>query len=355
MLFASSVKKDGGSFMAKRMLFCVLVIIFIGIPGIYDSARLMAEAGSNDRQPFTIIVLPDTQLYSCSFPENFYKQTRWIKENVRKENIVFVTHVGDIVQSGGGGTNPVEWERTNKAMSALDGIVPWAVAPGNHDYDQVGGAEGKAEVFLKYYGPDRFKGYPWFGGNSPDGLNTYQFFSGGGLKFIIFHLECDVPDDAIAWAESILKKYPDLPAIVTLHVYVWNDGEGQRKLNRPWLRKDEGNPGEKIWSTFLSKNPRIFMVLCGHAPGEWHQFSTNDAGDTVFELLTDYQHLEGGGNGWLRILKFVPAQSEIQVKTYSPVLDEYKTDDMTEFSVPFDFATGKIIGDGVAIEIEAAK
>lgn len=43
--------------------------------------------------------------------------------------------------------------------------------------------------------------------------------------------------------------------------------------------------------------------------------------NTVHTLLADYQARTNGGNGWLRILEFVPPENKINVKTYSPWLD----------------------------------
>ena len=80
-------------------------------------------------QPFSIVMLPDTQNYAKQFPGIFYEHIDWVRDNVATENIVFVTQVGDIVYGGGG----KQWEVADAAMSRLDGVVPWGVAVGNHD------------------------------------------------------------------------------------------------------------------------------------------------------------------------------------------------------------------------------
>ncbi len=74
------------------------------------------------------------------------------------------------------------------------------------------------------------------------------------------------------------------------------------------------------------KPPNVFMVVSGHFGGVGLQTSTNDAGGKVFEMLTDYQNLKNGGNGWLRTLRFVPAENKIHVTAYSPLLDETNED-----------------------------
>jgi hypothetical protein len=76
--------------------------------------------------------------------------------------------------------------------------------------------------------------------------------------------------------------------------------------------------------------------------GEYHQISYNDAGLPVYELLANYQDKDKGGNGWLRLLSFLPGggtgdQDRIAVETYSPYLGEYQDSDRSEFSFDLRF------------------
>ena len=59
-------------------------------------------------------------------------------------------------------------------------------------------------------------------------------------------------------------------------------------------------------------------------------------GNTVHTLLADYQDEANGGNGWLRILKFSSNERYIQVKTYSPTLNQWQTDDDSQFELGYD-------------------
>ena len=289
-----------------------------------------------DQEPFTIVMLPDTQFYAEKYPTYFHDQTEWVRQNAEKENIVFVTQVGDIVQNGDAA--PDEWKVADEAFSRLKGVVPWGVAIGNHDYDLVE-PPGSANAFRKTFGPQRFAGNAWYGGNSENELNSYQWFSGGGSRFLIFHLEADIPDEAIAWVEGVLERHPGTPAIVSTHIYM--SDETKSRSQEEYYRKDVGNSGEAVWNKLIRKNSQIFMVLCGHWPnagGEWHQVSANNAGQPVFEILADYQSRENGGNGWLRLITFVPKENQIQFRTYSPSLDQYETDADSQFTLPLDFA-----------------
>jgi len=301
------------------------------------AALLLALCACNGSktEPFTIVMLPDTQFYSERLPGYFHDQTGWVVDHAAGENIVFVTHVGDIVQSGDG--RPQEWDVAHAAMSRLDGVVPWAVAIGNHDYDR-SEPRGRAAKFLEFFGPSRFRGQDWFGGASPNGLNSYQFFEGGGIRFLILHIESDFPDEAMAWAASILAEHEGVPTIVSTHIYLLDSTSA--RTAEPYYRPDIGNSGEEIWQKFIRKNPQIFMVLCGHwsgAGGEWKQVSKNDAGEDVIEVLADFQSRDNGGDGWLRIIRFEPAENRIRFRTYSPSLDEYEVDENSEFEFPVDF------------------
>jgi hypothetical protein len=255
--------------------------------------------------PFTIVMLPDTQHYSRRYHDLFMAQTEWVKENRDKENIVFVTHVGDVVNDRKKVKD--EWVVAQKAMSVLDGVVPWGVAIGNHDFDSMACRPDQATAFLEYFGPQRFRGCSWFGGASANGLNTYQIFSAGDLDFVILHLELDVPDSAIAWAAEVLRSHPHRAAIVTTHSYL-NGVSGVRGYNGPVSKY--GNSAEKVWKKLVRCHPQIFLVLCGHHQQTvaYHQVSTNAAGARVVEMLADYQRLHNGGDAWLRVLRFDPAQ-----------------------------------------------
>ena len=235
--------------MSSRLLFSLLIALL----------STLGCGPAADQEPFTIVMLPDTQFYAENYPEYFHDQTEWVRRNAEKENIVFVTQVGDIVQNGDAAPN--EWKVADEAFSRLEGVLPWGVALGNHDYD-LGEPRGRASAFRKTFGPQRFAGRAWYGGSSANELNSYQLFSGGGNRFLIFHLEIDIPDEAIAWAEGVLERHPGTPAIVSTHIYMSDVTKG--RTQEAYYRTDVGNSGEAAWNKLIKKNPRIFMVLCGH-------------------------------------------------------------------------------------------
>lgn len=97
--------------------------------------------------------------------------------------------------------------------------------------------------------------------------------------------------------------------------------------------------GNRIWDGFVSKQPNIFMVVCGHVASIAHKESVNESGGTVHEILCDYQTQPNGGNGWLQTMRFLPSQDLIEVEAYSPVLDEHKTEDPHTYTLEYDMVS----------------
>lgn len=298
---------------------------------------------------FTVVLLPDTQKYSEAYPEIYLAQTQWVRDHAVTNNIVFVAHLGDIVENGAYGQdeNEGEWQVADEAMSLLDGHVPWGIVIGNHDFDDWWHPLEGSQKFLDHFGPWRFEGKPYWGGASPDGLSSYQYFYGGGRRFLMLHLLIDVPPETLAWAQSVLDGHPDLPAMISTHIYMKTTGRTLFSYMDFYDPAWVGHSGQEIFELLVAPNPQVFFVNCGHISAERFQVSQNEAGQDVFESLQDYQNREFGGSGWLRLLEFRPDAGVIDVKTYSPWLDAYETDESSEFTISMDFDArlGPVVAD----------
>ena len=167
---------------------------------------------------------------------------------------------------------------------------------------------------------ERFAGRKWYGGHMGDNNdNNYCFFEASGMKFMILNLEFAPRDETLDWAAGITERYPDHRVIVATHCYMRPKA---RDTGCATSYNIAGNSGEQMWQKFIRKQPNIFLVVSGHVLGVGLQTSINDAGGKVLEMLTDYQGLPNGGDGWLRSLTFVPSENKIHVRTYSPLLDK---------------------------------
>jgi len=324
---------------------------FAVIASAPDFVRTHAQYRGLGDSAFTVIGLPDTQNYSSSFPAIFTAQTAWVVDQRAALDIRFVSHYGDIVNNA---DQPVQWARADESMSLLDdaGII-YGVCPGNHDIT-ASGSSGQPYIpqpYLERFGPSRFGGRAWFGGASPSGMSSYQYFSAGGMEFLSLHLECDTPVRELAWAQGILDENRDRPVLVTTHRYL-QDAEdytsgvplvSSGRYPPIWYSVEgtytpDGIQSNEFFDWFIRKNPSIFMVNCGHFHEEYRQVSTNVAGLPVHEVLADFQDDPNGGDGWMRIMRFDVATNTIDVDTYSPTLAAIRTADESDFTlaVPFD-------------------
>ena len=299
-------------------------------------------AGAED---FTIVVLPDTQKYAESYPDIFTSQTQWIIDNKDALNIVFVTHEGDIVQTWNSTT---QWDRANTSMSLLDGIVPYGLAPGDHDHYGED-PPGSTEYYEQKFPASRFAGYSYWGGSYAGNFggsydetyphtnnNNYQLLTIGGQDYIFVHLDFCPSQDEMDWANGILTTYSERKAILTTHGLLDTNanyyGSGDF-----WLYPDgSSNPTNDtslIWYDLIRNHENLQLVLCGHMHGEARRTDDNLFGKPVHQLLANYQGRTNGGNGWLRIMRFVPAENKIYVQTYSPWLNQYETDAGSQFEL----------------------
>lgn len=292
---------------------------------------------------WTLAVLPDTQFYVMRHPELFDKQTRWIAENKQQHNIVYVLHLGDIVNNN----NPPQWENARRSMSILDGVVPYAMAPGNHDYGDNGSANHRQTLFNDYFPIEKYRSWPTFGGAMDAGRmdNTYHVFKAGGHDWLVLALEWGPRHSAVNWANQIAAKHPNHKAILLTHAYMYSD-----ETRYDWKTKgpaqswnphaygtakdsDGTNDGEELWQKLVRQHPGFVMTLNGHVlnDGLARLSSEGDHGNVVHQMLVNYQMKPLGGESYLRLIEFLPDGETVQVKAYSPHYDSYKTDRQNQF------------------------
>jgi fibronectin type 3 domain-containing protein len=259
---------------------------------------------------FTIIALPDTQTYSATttypnYSVTYNSQTNWIANNLSGRNIVFVTHLGDIVNTA---SIPAEWTRAVTAMNILEAAsIPYGLTVGNHDQNPYN-TPGSTTEFNANFGISRFSGRSYYGGHyGSTNDNNYALFRASGMDFILINLETDSTPDplVLTWVDNLLSTFSTRRAIVVTH----NLLSGNTLTTQ----------GLAIFNAIKSR-PNLFMMLGGHLDTAGRGTETGTSGNLVYTLRSDYQSLNGGQSGYLRIMTFKPSLNQIQVETYSPTL-----------------------------------
>ncbi|MCB1203849.1 MAG: metallophosphoesterase [Verrucomicrobiae bacterium] len=286
---------------------------------------------------FTLVVIPDTQHYTgrgCKGSlasdepvENAHlaAQIEWILANRKRENIVFVTHVGDIVEKN----RPEEWAVAKQHLDRLRGVLPFGLTPGNHDLE----GDGDARLFQEHFPAEGFAGESWYRSSyghdrpdqqvSADNVNSAQRFSAGGIEFLHLNLECNAPDDVLVWADSMMKAHPDCRVLVTTHMdlgiidkpkstagYI-EDPKGRMR----WIKVhgSRGNSGEALWEKLFRRQANLDFIFCGDQSRvtALRVDATADDGHVVTSLLSDYM-----SEPVLRLMRFNPDNHTMEAITW---------------------------------------
>lgn len=338
--------------MTRKMLsartICLLLICMTGS---------MHAARAENPPPFvsgswTLVVLPDTQRYTVEATDPgltiFPKITQWIADNQQSRNIKLVLHEGDIT----GGNTPSSWQVASDAMAILDKArIAYCMAPGNHDHDASNPhrhSPSRSTLLRVYFPVSRYQQMTTFGGTFEPGRteSSFHLFSAGGEDYIAIALEWGPRNEAVAWANRILAEHSDRTAMIVTHVYTYSDGTrydwAAKKLaqdynphcpsyafSAPHDGTENVNDGQQLWQKLVSKHKNVRMVFSGHV--KWagaRQKAVGKHGQIVHEMVAAYHDPP---EGWIRLLEFRPDRRTVQVKTFSPHLDKYMTDDDQQF------------------------
>ena len=326
---------------------------------------------SVDSKSFTIAVIGDQQvpIRKKEFYPSFIAQTAWLAKNARDINLRFVTQVGDIVEHG---HDIKQWKLAEAAMTKLDDAlntdgkkgIPWNVAYGNHEVNkrikEMDPAGTQADLYRKFFGGADIKNHRYskqesFKGVSSNGLNTYHIIKAGSREYLMLNLEYDVPGhpanakaasedkpafDAIQWAQTILDKYPEIPTIVTTHIF---EGTKFGPPKKPYTKGPGRNSQIQIFDKLIKSNKQIFLILSGHTSEDTHKIQENTAGFPVLQMVTDYnKKLPNGGDGFMRLIEIDEKAGELRIKTFTPGVPQnpeprYKKDKNSEFIFKMDW------------------
>ncbi|MCE9607654.1 MAG: metallophosphoesterase [Planctomycetia bacterium] len=295
---------------------------------------------------FTVVVLPDTQHYSEKFPEQYYAQTEWIAANAKERRIAAVFHLGDITNK----STPTEWKVAQQAMRKLDGIVPYFLTLGNHDYSEMGACADRTTLYNEYFPASLFRATKNFGGSydrEPERMeNSYQLFSAGGRDFLVLSLEFGPRNDVVRWANEVAAANKDKSIVLLTHAYMYYDetrydwakcGKDQKWNPHDYkvaaATADDVNDGEQLWQKLVSKHENFVLTLNGHVlnDGLARIVSKTPGGREVPQVLVNFQMKPHGGDGWLRLLEFKADGKTVDVRDYSPTLNRQNESKQNRF------------------------
>ena len=154
---------------------------------------------------------------------------------------------------------------------------------------------------------------PWYGGSYKNNKGHYDLVSAGGIDFIMVYMGWGIGDEEIEWMNDVLARYPDRVAILNFHEYLLASG-------------GLGTDPQEVYQRVVAPNENVKMVLSGHYHSAQKTVSQvrhgcdGVADRNVVNMLFDYQGMEEGGKGYLRLMHVNTADGTMSVRTYSPSL-----------------------------------
>ncbi|HQP35334.1 MAG TPA: sugar-binding protein [Polyangiaceae bacterium] len=316
--------------------------------GIGCAAALLLHVSEARSEPFTLVVLPDTQTEMTNTPQvKFPAMMQWIVDNQAARNIRFVVHVGDLVNWDTPYSDPPHFMYVNAdfGFDKLDVAgIDYAIALGNHDTNAVGGKneDGTAcwcggsaapgdvhanlritDTYNKFFPVSRFAACKGRFENAKMD-NAYHTFSAGGVDWLVINTELDPRQGAVDWFNQIVAAHPNHNVVYVTHNFLSGSGTVLGGCGYGDLTPTQ------VWDQLLKVHGNMRFVLSGHVSSSALRQTQGDKGNTVYQMLTDWQ---GEGNGWLRTLEIDTAAKTVKAQTYSPYLKQYKTGPTDEFTL----------------------
>jgi hypothetical protein len=292
----------------------------------------------------TLVALPDTQYYADCRSPHLAAQTEWIRDQATARNIQAIVTLGDLTEHN----IPAEWEFVSKAYAPAATAVPLVLVTGNHDEGNGGSADVRSSLISKYFPhpPGKAKAALVETARPGDISNAYYRVALPKVTLGFLALEWSPRNEAVAWANAVLMRHPKDRVVVSTHAYLYDDGTrydwkgkgpaqewnpiayptGKRNPNKDAamdnLHPDGAHDGEMLWNALIKRHAGVFLVTSGHVlgKGEGVLTSKGDKGNTVNQVLVNYQMLREGGLGYLRLFEILPDGKTLRMKTYSPSL-----------------------------------
>lgn len=341
--------------MSLCALICTAVTLLCGQPSVAQSTYQAPQL--ENQESWTLVVVPDVQGYvKNSFNQPVLElMTQWIAANADRLNTRMVVCVGDMVEQNdricngysGDQSSHKQWQASARAFSHLNGVVPYITVTGNHDYTYSRNGERRThldEYFPIDSNPLNVKAMCQYGLDSQGNHsmeNSAFKIRANDKDYIFLNVEFAPRDTVVAWAKRVaaLDEYKSARIILTTHSYLKPDNTRVAKETKvtsyePVVQNGritkfkqplyDANSGEQLWTKLVQPADNIELVLCGHISGTGFRSDKNAAGRNVHQMLFDAQSDGGGyegngGDGWIRILEFLPDGVTVKVTTFSPL------------------------------------
>jgi hypothetical protein len=298
----------------------------------------------------TIAMLPDVQYYTKCRSPHLAAQLSWLADAMSQRGVRAALYMGDLTEHN----TRDEWRWFRDQIEPFQDRLPILLATGNHDYGHNGDAHRRHTLFDNYFrAPPGVAAASLAEDKRGSIENAYYRIDLPRVTLGVLVLEWAPRASTVAWASSVLSQYAHDRVIVVTHAYLYEDstrydwhtrGTAQRWnplwYDMSWLEAlhDREYDGEMLWQALVRRHPGIFLVLCGHVGGTGTGLleSRGDAGNLVQQVLANFQLLNEGGLGYLRLFEIQPDGRSMRMETYSPSLGRFAIADSQRAILPIE-------------------
>ena len=243
--------------------------------------------------PFSLVWVPDTQLFAYSYPDKFITLADWINGHRESENILGIIHPGDLVDNG---FKQWQWDNFYPFLERLDPSLFFFCVAGNHDIGT------KSQNFSAYLKQSFLKAYPdeqkYQGGKM-----LYQILPAGDTDILLLGVGWELWKDkaALKWIDQVLADHADMPCILVVHGFLLYETRYYTAVEQ-----------------MIAQRPAIKLAICGHMDGYYTRvFDYDDDQDGTAErhVTAMMLNMQRAQDYAFRLLIFDPVARSIEVRT----------------------------------------
>ncbi len=287
---------------------------------------------------FSLCIIPDVQkvTWEPTYVTYWDSTCNWIKNKYGTYDMKAVVILGDLVDE----TTTANCVQAKPGVDTLKSIgdLPILFTPGNHDYN----GSGLLDSIDKYHF-DRtwFEGQTWFNGDFYDATtyvdNMFLHFENEGINYLLNGTEYLAGAAILSWTKHITDSLSNYYMIYNTHSFMTGAGN---------------KTAAYMWDT-LEQCLNLKGILCGHIYAYLDTTEVATTGQTVNQVLQDYQNETEGGRATIRMYIFKPSRNLIDVFTYTPYFDSLTRTDLHEFSLQFSDSLAITVSDSTNGSITA--
>jgi hypothetical protein len=190
-----------------------------------------------------------------------------------------------------------------------------SAAPGNvHDNQR------NTTTFNRYFGVTRHKGLEGF--YEPDKVdNAFQTFSAGGLNWLAINLELWPRAGAVAWAKTVVEKYPNHNVMIVTHNHL---------TRQSTIEQQNGGYGDNspqyVFDNLIKPYPNIRLVFSGHVGSHGYRTDKGEKGNKIYQFLQTYH---SNTDNPVRLFEIDTKNGTIRTRVYCPSTGRDRDDGST--------------------------